>query len=99
MAHIPHGPVVEPIRSMKELGALLCGVGYLFGFLSILLFVIMLYAKSYKSSKELLLIVGIPGAISLILLVLGSIFRKIKSEPRFQRSLGRRNRTPSNGGE
>ena len=96
MAHIPHGPLGEPIRNMKELGQLLCGVGYLFGFLSILLLVIMLYAKSYKSSKELLLIVGIPGAISLISLALGSIFRKIKSDPRFQRSLAQRNRTELN---
>jgi hypothetical protein len=91
MAHIPQGPLGDPIRSKKELGEILLGVGYLFGFLSIVILVIMLYAKSYKTQKELLLMVGIPGAISLILLVLGKTFMAKKEEPRFKRPLNRRN--------
>lgn len=90
MAHIPHGPVGDPIRSKKELGDILLGVGYLFGFFSIVILLIMLYSKGYKTQKELLLIVGIPGAISLILLVLGNFFRGQKQEPRFKRPLKRR---------
>lgn len=76
MAHLPYGRNSGPIKNKKELGDILFGMGLLIGFVSILSFSIMLYAKSYRSSNELLVVAGIPGAISLILLVLGSIFRR-----------------------
>lgn len=78
MAYIPHNPGGSPVRNKKELGQLLCGVGYLFGFLTIVILLSMLYSKGYKSSKELMLLVCIPGAISLVLLVLGNSFKAKK---------------------
>jgi hypothetical protein len=79
MAIIPQGSI-EPIRSKKELALLLRGAGVLIGFVSILALLLMLYAKSYKNSKELFIVAGIPGAISLISLILSVILeRKGKS--------------------
>lgn len=73
MAYIPQGPV-SPVKNKKELGDLLHGLGYLRAFVSILALVLMLYGKSYKNSTELLIVAGIPGAISLILLISGNFF-------------------------
>lgn len=73
MATFPHGPFGNPIKKKKELGQVLCGLGYYIGFVSILLFMALLYVSG--DSTSLLIVTG-SGAISLVLLILGYVFRR-----------------------